>query len=531
MIDFLSSSHGICIFVIVVIIVAIQFYIFIPWFRAIIKIPFTFLVNLWNDFAKQQSLKEIDWEANESTLRQIKTFKSIFPKDWINSSVFTLNYQGKNVSGISSNHENSVFKVIIYSLNQYITNNEGAVSDFHLMKDIVDRNCDAKEEEINTQIPVPLYLGLVGTMAGILVGVGFLVFTGGLNSLLNGGAGNGSDGIEALLGGVALAMISSIVGIILTTWGSLSAKNAKARLESNKNTFLSFIQAQLLPNLPSDVSTALVQMSRNLQNFNSTFSGNTNDFRRILEGVNKATDDVAKTLVAINNLDVHKIANANIKVYEKLKNCTDEIGKLGEYLQSINQYQANTTQAIEDMHNFFSSGIEQIDSINIGVKNALERFSKNTQTYLESLQEKLDGQILNVNDASERQQLALQQHFAIVSEQMKTAVNDQSEIFKQKLKETTTLVEELKNLSAVENSISDLVKATNEQKCELSTLNMRIEKLAQMKAIGGEIKIVQQMPRNIKIAAVAGGCIVSLAGLSYLVPQIVKWLSELIKLL
>jgi len=77
----------------------------------------------------------------------------------------------------------------------------------------------------------------------------------------------------------------------------------------------------------------------------------------------------------------------------------------------------------------------------------------------------------------------------------------------------------------------DLVKATNEQKRELSTLNMRIEELAQMKATGGEIKIVQQMPRNTKIAAVAGGSIVSLTGLSYLVPQIVKWISELIKLL
>ena len=60
-------------------------------------------------------------------------------------------------------------------MNNYLDNNKSAVSDFHLMKDIVDRNCDAKEEEIQTQIPVPLYLGLIGTMSGILIGVGFLV--------------------------------------------------------------------------------------------------------------------------------------------------------------------------------------------------------------------------------------------------------------------------------------------------------------------------------------------------------------------
>jgi len=157
-------------------------------------------------------------------------FKKIFPDDTNKIELF----QVEDYLKIHTQHDNVIFKIIISSINKYLKNNKDAVSDYHLMKDIVERNCDAKESEINTQVPVPLYLGLVGTMLGILIGIGFLVFSGSLDDLLNTGNGAGSKGIETLLGSVALAMISSINGIILTTRGSQLTKNAKTEVEKNK---------------------------------------------------------------------------------------------------------------------------------------------------------------------------------------------------------------------------------------------------------------------------------------------------------
>lgn len=146
--------------------------------------------------------------------------------------------------GISSSHQNPVFDEIKKAINNYLSNNKGSVSDFHLMKDIVDRNCDAKEEEINTQIPVPLYLGLMGTMIGILVGIGYLVVSGELSALFDVEDGHsGIEGVKALLGGVALAMISSILGIFLTTSGSMKAKDAKA--EGKKTSMFSSVGCRL----------------------------------------------------------------------------------------------------------------------------------------------------------------------------------------------------------------------------------------------------------------------------------------------
>src|SRR5690606_28850043 len=67
--------------------------------------------------------------------------------------------------------KNCVFEKILFSVNNYLIRNRGAASDFNLIKDIVERNTDAVEEDINSSIGIPLYLGLMGTMMGIVIGL------------------------------------------------------------------------------------------------------------------------------------------------------------------------------------------------------------------------------------------------------------------------------------------------------------------------------------------------------------------------
>src|ERR1700753_2941360 len=61
-----------------------------------------------------------------------------------------------------------VLKNILSATNRYLLHNNMAAADFHLIKDIADRNIDAVEEDINQTISVPLYLGLMATMFGII---------------------------------------------------------------------------------------------------------------------------------------------------------------------------------------------------------------------------------------------------------------------------------------------------------------------------------------------------------------------------
>lgn len=378
--------------------------------------------------------------------------------------------------GISSSHYNPVFQEIKDAINNYLYNNIGAVSDFHLMKDIVDRNCDAKEEEINTQIPVPLYLGLMGTMAGILVGIGYLGLSGDLSALLNSEDGNfGAEGIKALLGGVALAMISSILGIFLTTNGSMKAKEAKAEEEKNKHVFLSWMQANLLPNLSNDTAQTLERMSSNLVGFNKTFSSNTEDLGKTLSQINEATKLQKQLMEAVEKLADKGISRQNLEVYNALKNCSNEIGTLAQYLSDSNEYLA----AVRDLN-------EKLDKDEKRSK-AIERmaaFFESEVMQIERRKEFISKTIGEIDSQLEEQLRRLGEHASENVENFYLALGKQQEALQKKLDETQVIVSELKNLTSIKESISKFEKATAEQSRKIDRLAESIRQLAEAKSEG-----------------------------------------------
>lgn len=108
---------------------------------------------------------------------------------------------------------NIIFSSIKDSINKYLNNSVGSVIDYNLLKDAVDRHCETVEEDIATQTPVPLYCGLAGTMLGVIIGLGSLLFTDSITSLMTNSSAQQSafysaaDGVSDLLTGVALSLI------------------------------------------------------------------------------------------------------------------------------------------------------------------------------------------------------------------------------------------------------------------------------------------------------------------------------------
>lgn len=416
---------------------------------------------------------------------------------------------------ISSEHNNPVFEEIKSSINNYLSSNKGTVSDFHLMKDIVDRNCDAKEEEITTQIPIPLYLGLVGTMVGILVGIGYLWISGGLNDLLSAGSSNnGADGVEALLGGVALAMVASIWGILLTTYASMKAKEAKAEVEHNKHQFLSWIQAKLLPNLSNDTAQTLEKMSQNLVAFNNTFSSNTNELGKALSQVNEAVVLQKQLLDAVQKIADKNLAVQNLQLYNALKNSSKEIGTLAEYLENCNDYLINVKalndkldaseqrmEMFEEMSKFFKTEISQIEQRKGAISKAVGTVDNKLQEALGKLGDNTSEQIEEYKKLLGKQQAALQT----------------------KIPEMEMLVDELKKLSAIKDSISKFEGAMRVQNSKLDNLSNAIQTLARAKAEGTNFSTIdskQKTPIWQKIAILGLSAIV---GLLLLMMFVANW--------
>lgn len=116
---------------------------------------------------------------------------------------------------------NEIFDDIKNSINGYLGGTQGTEVDFQLLKDSVDRHCDMIEDEINSQMPLPLYFGLAGTMTGAIIGLFALVFGGSILELLAGKAAGAANNINDLLWGVAIAMVASAIGIILTSLNTI----------------------------------------------------------------------------------------------------------------------------------------------------------------------------------------------------------------------------------------------------------------------------------------------------------------------
>lgn len=383
---------------------------------------------------------------------RMREYKKIFAEE--RSWGIAHNPETKFVSGIYG-RGNKVFESIKDSINKYLENNSGSVIDFSLLKDAVDRHCDSVENDINTLTPTPLYCGLAGTMAGVIVGLSSLLTTGSITALLSSGSGNfgtAAEGVNDLLAGVAWAMLASIMGILLTTIASLLFKRYKLQGESGKNSFLAWLQAKLLPELPSDTSDALNRLVKNLNKFNSTFAENTSSLRGALREVNGSYRIQGEIIKAVHDMDVMKMAKANVRVLEELKECTDKLEQFNEYLDDIHGYtdaihtfttqfeqEANRLHVLEEIQQYFMRHKAEIakDSadVDVALRNALrtlkETASQNTgelNSTLVQQAEEFKRIIADEKDSFERLNSELRAQFSVELTQIPMLQKQLSEI-------------------------------------------------------------------------------------------------------
>jgi hypothetical protein len=353
------------------------------------------------------------------TEKECLILQSIFPD--VNSLQFN---QNEILFEENSTEINNIFLEILFSINVYLKNYKSVVIDYYIIKDIIERNIEIKEEEINSQLPIPLYLGLVGTMSAIIFGLGSLLFSGGLNHILDYYNLEDLSGIENLLWGVALAMTTSLFGIFFTIRSSLNFKKAKVLLSNNKNNFILWIQSNIFPNFSNDIYTALIKVSDNLLNFNEKFSENTFHLKNIIDKVIETHKIQSELINKVSELNIKKISTANIEVYNHLKNCTNEIGILTKHISLANQYISNIqlltnkldeyerrTQIIEKAGEFYIKYekwlSEIIDKINIEIQSALERLNDSLKKSLIMIQENLSKNLIVLEEFMNKYQKIL----------------------------------------------------------------------------------------------------------------------------
>ena len=399
-------------------------------------------------------------------LLRMNQFSKIFSEE--SSWRLRRNEQTNLVDGVYG-AGNMIFESIKNSINKYLGNNSGSVIDFGLLKDAVDRHCDSVENDIATQTPIPLYWGLAGTMAGVIIGLtdllksdAILTLMGSSGGVINVASQNAATGINALLSGVAWAMLASIIGILLTTANSLLFKRCKLKEENGKNSFLAWMQSELLPELPSDTSQALNNLVKNLNKFNNTFRENTSNLGDALNAVNQSYAIQADIIKAVHDMDVMKMAKANVRVLQELKECTDKLEAFNEYLNDIEGY----TTAI---HRFESQFGEQADRLHIleEIRDFFRRhkseIAKTTADADRTLQESLE----NIKESTSENVNEMQKRFVEQSEHFKKILEDEKEAFERFMTQLNA------QFSAQMSHMPQLAKQLE----EISSIPVRLDKL------------------------------------------------------
>ena len=428
----------------------------------------------------------------EANVKKRKELRTIFSDDIDSHLAAVQNEDGVTQIAIDNVESELLIEEIIDPINSYLDKNKGA-TDYHIIKDLTDRACDKVQDEVDSYNPVPLYLGLCGTMLGIILGIFFLWLSGGLDSLLasniikdgmdadaiklaeSSARTSASNGIQHLLGGVAIAMFASLCGVILTVIGTHQTKDAVAANEEGRNKFLSWIQTNLLPRMSGDVVSTLGVFYTNLNRFNRTFSQNSRDLQSAFEDIQKAYKGQTEYTRELNKLDIAKAQLA----FSALGDATE---KINSFLQGSSQYLASVvalaekldtadsrTKAIERMGQFFESEIEQISARKALLSEAVGKIDLN-------LKNSIDG----LKDSSNTEVAKFQGHLNKLYLDFQKAIEDQQELLEKKLNESSLYLEQFKRLETIEGQLSSLLSSsvfTEKEDSQIAKLETQIGKL------------------------------------------------------
>jgi hypothetical protein len=354
---------------------------------------------------------------------------------------------------------NPIFTNILFSLNNYLIRNRGASSDFGLMKDIVERNVSAVEEDINLSISVPLYLGLMGTMLGIVIGLfsmpdmAVAVDAETNNLLLN-------DGISSLIGGVKIAMIASFTGLALTIINSGGTfKGSRTLVEARKNEFYTFVQVELLPIINQGLAATLESLQRNLMKFNGEFTANLKDLSGIFESNTKTILAQRDLLESIDKMKVSEMTQYNLTVLQQLEQSVQQFEKFNGSMMNVNAFVTNS-ERIVDRTNQLLERTENFKTIADNLSNKLDQSQQiiNFVTgHLENLEQHKEftaNTVADVGHAISNSFKDLQQHILSSSEAVKQFTVDETESLRMALSGSQNSLHNLKHLSTITQEVS-----------------------------------------------------------------------------
>lgn len=428
---------------------------------------------------------------------------------------------------------NEIFDDIKSSINGYLGGTQGTQVDFQLLKDSVDRHCDMIEDEINSQMPLPLYFGLAGTMTGAIIGLFALVFGGSILKLMSGEsvsiATGAANNINDLLWGVAIAMVASAIGIILTSWNTIYFKDKKLQEETEKNKFLAWMQSRVLSAVPSGVSQQMKALVSQLATFNRNFKSNTESINTTLNRAKEVYQSQARVIEDYQAIDLENIANGVSSIMRRLRSSTESLDNFTQYLSTVHDYYSEMQVFVEKLDR---------ETERIGILQDIQKFfqshkaviaeetteaHKNIQQSIKAVQESTEQQVSETYTALTEQSQKLKSAVDENNEQFRSLCQDMRAKFQEQMNEMPAVAQNLKKLEEIpnklESAVAKIIQSQERLASDFLTASQRIVNSANKGTVQQSNGVMQaapvispvQIPPAIKWTVIVGIVLITLA--------------------
>jgi hypothetical protein len=366
---------------------------------------------------------------------------------------------------------------IIDSINGYLIRNKGGVSDFNLIKDITQRSIDTVESEIDSMIPIPLYLGLAGTMLGIVVG---------LFALPDIQSSNFESSIDVLIGGVKIAMIASFSGLILTVLNSgYLFKNAKTETERKINQFYTFLQTELLPAISQNLTASIYSLQSNLVEFNDTFKSNILKFDSSLDDISHAFNSQIELIKELKNLDMVQLSKLNVTVLAELRTSTREFEKFNQYLQLLNSFVENAERLNYNLSQQLTrtvsiEGVALEIGKNIQLNKSLMDWLKDDRDEMSARKQIISNAVIDVDSHIQRAfdllKISIEERIRSIQE----ITIKEEQLLETLLKDNRGNLDELKKLTTMNEGLVNMGQEIKKQNLILKDQSSNLKDLVQL---------------------------------------------------
>ncbi|MGM0408936.1 MAG: hypothetical protein ACQERU_13220 [Bacteroidota bacterium] len=438
--------------IIIVAVIAYQIFHSIQVYRSITDLQsiFDFRLKIINGFIEKEKLNQTDSDLDEIQ------YETDYPDESLNEIA------GDDIiklSLVDTKGINEIIKKIKTTLNTYLINNYGAAVNFSIIKDIIDREVEVKDEEITQTITTPLYFGLAATMIGIIFGLM------AMPSLTGTGF---SEGVNALIRGVKWAMFASLFGLFCTTiLSSFFYKDAKKKVQREKNDQLSYLQAKLLPELIKAEDTGVSGLKASLDRFAREA---TNISDNVLIAANQTGENLIlqqEIIDKIDNIDFVKISKLNMELFNKLDENMEAFQEFSSFIKNMESISsslfefAKRTENIDNVINnidtsmkdskmlfqFLTSHLEKVETAGNAALKSVGLAESHFETAIESLKNRTDEMINNLYTSAGNHESKLEDIYNEIQINLKNITSNYISEFSDAYSNTIPNFEHLNNLA------------------------------------------------------------------------------------